>query len=105
MILGTTSFVGISFVAYLTEKQVAQFSKDARVSRLTQDVYLTPSALWNSSTDGSGQVRSWGLSAMGLTGGVPSNGSATVYVLDTGVDVNADLNVTSRTAAFTGLTP
>ena len=50
MILGTTSFVGISFIAYLTETQVAQFSKDARVSRLTQDVYLTPSALWNSTT-------------------------------------------------------
>ena len=66
---------------------------------------MTPSALWNSTTDGSGQVRSWGLSAMGLTGGVPSNGSATVYVLDTGVDVNADLNVTSRMAAFPGINP
>jgi hypothetical protein len=82
--LGTTSLVGISFIAYLDAKQVDQLAKDKRVERLTQDAYLQPSALWNTATDTSGQQRSWGLYAMGVANAGSSNGAATVYVLDTG---------------------
>lgn len=39
-LLGTTSLVGTSFTAYLTEKQVEQFAKDKRVKLITQDAYL-----------------------------------------------------------------
>ena len=107
-LLGTTSLVGTSFTAYLTDKQVEQFSKDSRVSQLTQDVYLTPSAVWNSVTDYSGQVRPWGLQAMGVTYAGSSNGSATVYVLDTGVEMHGDLTglvAANRIAALPGVNP
>jgi hypothetical protein len=93
-IIATTSLVGISFVAYLDAKQVDQLAKDKRVSLLTQDTYLKPSALWNNMNDNFGyppQVRPWGLQAMGLTYAGSSNGTATVYVLDTGVELHADL--------------
>ncbi len=90
-LFGTTSLVGTSFTAYLTEKQVEEFSKDKRVKLITQDAYLTPSALWNSTNDNTSQVRPWGLHAMDVAWAGPSNGSATVYVLDTGVEMHGDL--------------
>ena len=93
-LLGTTSLVGTSFTAFLTEKQVEQFSRDNRVRRVTPDRYAQTSALWGSITDYSGQVRPWGLQAMGVSGG-SSNGTATVYVLDTGVALHYDLNMSS----------
>jgi Subtilase family len=93
-LLGSTSLVGTSFIAYLTEKQVEQFSKDSRVALITEDSYLQPSALWNNTPEPNGQttpqVRPWGLDAL-LTSGASSNGGATVYVLDTGVELHADL--------------
>lgn len=107
-LLGTTSLVGTSFSAYLTPTQVAQFAKDVRVKLITQDVYLQPSALWNSSTDPWGQVRPWGLHAMDVAWGGPSNGTATVYVLDTGVEMHADLPglaATDRLSALPGINP
>ena len=107
-LLGTTSLVGTSFIAYLTPIQVDLFSKDLRVAQMTQDVYLTPSAVWNSSTDASGQVRPWGLQAMGVTYAGSSNGGATVYVLDTGVEMHADLTglaAVDRFSALPGINP
>ena len=107
-LLGTTSLVGTSFTAYLTPTQVDLFSKDSRVAQMTQDLYLTPSAVWNSSTDASGQVRPWGLQAMGVTYAGSSNGGATVYVLDTGVEMHADLPglvAANRIAALPGINP
>ena len=89
-LISTTSLVGTSFTAFLTDKQVEQFSKDKLVRRLTQDSYALPRALWTSTTDASGQVRPWGLQAIGLSGG-GSGGGATVYVLDTGVELHPDL--------------
>ena len=79
-----------------------------RVKLITQDVYLQPSALWNSSTDPSGQVRPWGLQAMDVASAGSSNGTATVYVLDTGVEMHADLPglaATDRLSALPGINP
>ena len=107
-LLGTTSLVGTSFTAYLTEKQVEQFAKDKRVKLVTQDVYLRPSALWNSTNDYYPQVRPWGLHAMDVAWAGPSNGSATVYVLDTGVEMHPDLpglSAGDRLSAFAGINP
>lgn len=89
-IYASTSLIGTSFTTYLTEKELEQLSKDKRVKLITEDTHLTLSALWNSTTDPSGQVRSWGLQALGVGGG-SSNGTATVYVLDNGVGPHADL--------------
>ena len=107
-LFGTTSLVGTSFTAYLTEKQVDQFSTDKRVKLITQDAYLQPSALWNSSTDPSGQVRPWGLQAMDVAYAGSSNGGATVYVLDTGVEMHSDLPglaAVDRLSALPGINP
>lgn len=107
-LFGTTSLVGTSFTAYLTEKQIEQFSKDTRVELITQDAYLTPSALWNSTNDNYPQVRPWGLHAMEVAWAGPSNGSATVYVLDTGVEMHADLPglaAGDRLSALPGINP
>lgn len=105
-LLGSTSLVGTSFIAYLTEKQVEQFSKDSRVGLITEDSYLQSSALWNNAPEPNGQttpqVWPWGMSAL-LTNGASSNGGATVYVLDTGVEMHADLPglaATDRLTAF-----
>jgi hypothetical protein len=87
-LVATTSFVGVSFVAYLTPKQVDQFTKDKRVLRVAEDVYVTFSSLWNDAKDYGGQITrpwAWGLAAIGV-GYSGSNGLATVYVLDTGVE-------------------
>lgn len=107
-VLGTTSLVGTSFTAYLTTAQVEQFSKDMRVKLITQDAYIEPSALWNSSTDPSGQVRPWGLYAMDVAAAGSSNGGATVYVLDYGVELHPDLpglSAANQLSAMPGIIP
>lgn len=107
-LIGTTSLVGTSFTAYLTTTQVDEFSKDKRVKLITQDAYIKPSALWNSTTDYNGQVRPWGLQAMDVAYAGSSNGSATVYVLDTGVEMHADLPglaAADRLSALPGINP
>lgn len=102
-LFATTSLIGPSFTAYLTEKQVDQLSKDKRVKLITQDAYLKPSALWNSSTDYDGQVRPWGLYATSVAQAGSSNGSTTVYVLDTGVEPHGDLPGLERISAISGV--
>lgn len=100
--------VGTSFTAYLTDKQVEQLAKDKRVKLLTEDAYLEPSALWNSTTDYTGQARSWGLYALGVSSAGSSNGGATVYVLDTGVEMHGDLpglSAADRISALAGINP
>lgn len=108
-LLGTTSLVGTSFTAYLTENQAEQFAKDKRVKLITQDAYVQPSALWSSNPPNpppnyAGQVRPWGLYAMGVSGAGSSNGTATVYVLDTGVEVHNDLVLAAQLTALTNTT-
>ncbi len=106
-LLSTTSSVGTSFTAYLTEKQVEQLASDKRVALITQDEYLRPSALWNSTSGPGTQVSSWGLQAMDISGG-SSNGGATVYVLDTGVALHSDLTGYSsvdQLVASSGISP
>jgi len=93
----TTGLIGTSFIAHLTEQQVKQFSNDKRVKLITQDVYIQSSALWNSSTDASGQARPWGLEAMAVANAGSSNGGAIVFVLDFGSELHPDL--TGLTAA------
>jgi Subtilase family len=107
-IIATTSLVGISFVAYLDAKQVDQLAKDKRVSLLTQDTYLKPSALWNNINEWTGQVRPWGLQALGVTYASSSNGTATVYVLDSGVGLHSDLtglSAANQLSALPGINP
>lgn len=90
-LLGTTSLVGTSFVAYLDDKEVEQLAKDKQVSMLTEDTPILPSALWNNTVDpGTSQTRPYGVEALG-TSGLQSSGGATVYVLDSGVEMHADL--------------
>lgn len=91
-VFSLTSLVGTSFTAYLDDKQVEQLSNDKRTKLISEDSYLQHSALWTTTTDPSGQIRPWGLQAMGTAnGGGTSNGFATVYILDTGVEIHSDL--------------
>ncbi len=90
-VLFSTGLVVPSFVAYLTEKQAKTFADDKRVVSLTEDRAVQMSATWTNSIDPSGQTRSWGIKAMNNPAPSPSNGSATVYVIDTGVEIHADL--------------
>jgi len=90
-ILGSTSLVGTSFVAYLDEKEVEHLARDKQVAKLTEDAPIPVSALWNNTTDaGTSQLRSWGLHALGVSAGSLSAGG-TVYVLDAGVEMHNDL--------------
>ncbi len=99
--LSTTSLVGVSFTAYLTEEQVANLRADARVQRITRDTYLKPSAVWtdtDTTVNGQVQKRSWGVQALGgpyYSASKPT----TVYVLDTGVTNHTDLPPMQRASA------
>lgn len=107
-LFSTTSYVGTSFTAYLTEKQVEQFSKDKRVERITRDVYIEPSAIPWDDTVYYGQVLPWGNQALGVNYAGSSNGIATVYILDTGVESHGDLTGLSpndRLSALPGINP
>jgi hypothetical protein len=99
-VVATTSLTGTSFVAYLSDDDADKLRKDKKVRRIVEDQPVSLSAVWNDTTDWNGQVRPWGLQAMGIGGG-QSNGTATVYVIDTGVESHPDLpGVVSRIAAL-----
>jgi Subtilase family len=110
-VLWFTAVIGTSFTAYLTDKQVDKLAKDKRVKMMTQDAYIKASALWNDINDNFGyppQVRPWGLQALGVTYAASSNGAATVYVLDTGVEMHSDLtglSAANRLSALPGINP
>lgn len=91
IILSATSLTMPSFVAYLTEKQAKDIADDRRVVSMTEDRYSEVSSPWYNATDPSGQIRSWGLTAMNNASPAASTGSATVYILDTGVALHGDL--------------
>ncbi|MBZ4401608.1 MULTISPECIES: S8 family serine peptidase [unclassified Myxococcus] len=95
------SHVGKSFSAYLTEEQVERLSKDPRVKRLTEDAPVDFSAVWSNS--GTTTVTPWGIQAVG--GSQTSNGSRTVYVLDTGVAPHTNLPFLERLVAIPGNSP
>jgi hypothetical protein len=85
-----TSWVGHSITAYLTDDQVALLKRDARVTAITADHRIRPSAqVWQDS----GRT-AWGVVAMGPQT-VPGN-SIPVYVLDTGVSNHLDLPYLTR---------
>ncbi|ATB27060.1 S8 family serine peptidase [Melittangium boletus] len=98
---GMTSHVGKSFSALLTDEQVERLRKDPRVKRLTEDEPVDLSAVWSNS--GTTTVVPWGIHAVG--GPQTSNGTRTVYVLDTGVAPHADLEFLERLAAVPGNSP
>ena len=107
-VVGTTSLVGTSFIAYLNKQQVEQLTIDPRVKMITQDRYVHSSSIWSPTTDSSGQFRQWGLQAMAVGSAGSSNGLATVYVLDFGVELHADLpGLTSANqySAVAGVSP
>jgi hypothetical protein len=89
-LVGSTSWVGTSFVAYLDDKEVEQLKKDRQVAMLTEDRAVPLSALWNNTTESGSETRSWGLHALGIPSG-SLTGGATVYVLDSGVEMHNDL--------------
>ncbi len=90
-ILSATTLAVPSFVAYLTEKQAKDFATDKRVVSMTEDRTLASSTTWTNTIDPTGQMRSWGIQAMNNQNPAPSLGSATVYVIDLGVEAHADL--------------
>ena len=93
-----TSLSGTSFSAYLSQKQAEKFITSKDVALVTEDRQMGVSSLWSDTQYPANQTRSWGLQAMNNTDPSPSNGTATVYVLDTGVDTyHSDLpNVSLR---------
>ncbi|MBI3150456.1 MAG: S8 family serine peptidase [Betaproteobacteria bacterium] len=92
-----TSWIGPSFSAYLSEKDLAQLKTDPLVTRITQDRRLVFSALWSDTTSGS-ETTSWGTRALGGPDLSPP-GSSTVYVLDAGVGYHTDLTRVSERVA------
>jgi subtilisin family serine protease len=104
-LITSTHLVGTSFTADLTEKQVDQLAKDKRVVRLTQDQYLTPSNLWNDDPSWYSYPRSWGNYAMGGQYLGASNGTAIIYVVDSGVEAHGALNLVEQTAVMPGIYP
>lgn len=96
--ISITSLSGTSFSAYLSQQQAEKFVKSKDVALVTEDRQMGVSSLWSDTQYPANQTRSWGLAAMNNTDPSPSNGTATVYVLDTGVDTyHSDLpNVSLR---------
>lgn len=91
-VLSATGLVVPSFVAYLTETQAKDLAADKRVLSLTEDRHLKTSTTWTNTLEPRGQTRSRGLKAMyNNADPTPFNGNATVYVIDTGVELHADL--------------
>lgn len=80
------------FAAFLTPQQASNLGQDSRVKQMSQSFPVEFSGIWNDYGN-----RPWGIQAVG--GGKASNGTATVYVVDSGVGYNSDLNVSSRWAA------
>ncbi len=91
VVLSTTSLAVPTFTAYLTEKQAKDLAKDKNVISMTEDRYEKTSSQWVDTIGPGTQTRSWGLSAVGNAYPNPSNGSATVYVIDLGVQGHSDL--------------
>lgn len=97
-----TSWAGNSIVAYLSPSQVEALKRDPKVTLLTQDHHIRPSAVWSDSTGPQGQHFSWGATATGVQTATAT--STRVYVLDAGVGNHNNLpSVTTRVAALTGM--
>jgi hypothetical protein len=94
-----TSWVALSFTAFLTNEQAQVLARDPRVEKVYPDSIAKPSfnsltdagAVWNDYTSG-GSVSSWGKMAVNPST-TQSAGTAYVYVLDGGVGQHQDLNV------------
>lgn len=85
------SWIGNGFSAHLDDVQISALEKDPRVTRITPDRWLRKSgSLWTESTGPNGQILSWGTNALGGSRASP-NDVVTLYVLDTGIGVHADL--------------
>lgn len=96
-----TSLVGLSFSAFMTDEQVHAIAKDQRVSLISLNVQLDFSsdatAVW-SDIDVSGEFLSWGKLAINNSQ-QSSNGSVTVYVMDSGIAPHEDLAVSRWVSA------
>lgn len=93
-----TSWVGLSFSAFLSPQQLRSLENDPRVERISADQYLSLStdagSLWADSTSG-GEIRPWGKAAVNATAAT-LKGNIVVYVIDSGVGFHEDLNVIQR---------
>ncbi|MBK9266201.1 MAG: S8 family serine peptidase [Polyangiaceae bacterium] len=91
-----TSWVGISYSAFLTVEQVHSIAKDPRVIRISLnghvDFSAETTAVWNDVSVSPNEMQSWGKQAVNASQ-TSSNGNVTVYVLDAGVGRHPDLNV------------
>lgn len=84
------------FAAFLTPQQVSNLGRDNRVKQMSQSLPGEFSGIWND-IQSTYATLPWGIQAVG--GGKASNGAARVYVVDSGVGVNSDLNVSDRWAS------
>jgi Subtilase family len=106
-LVSSTHLVGTSFTAYLDQKQVERLAKDKRVERLTQNRYINPSSsgLWSDDPSWHWSPRSWGNYAMGGNYVGASIGTATIYVVDNGVEAHGALNLAEQIAVTPGVSP
>lgn len=96
-----TTWVGPSFSAFLSSQQIEKLRQDARIELITPDFFIPSSAadgsVWQDQPSG-GELISWGVQAMNPNA-IASNGTVPVYVIDLGVDLHADLNVSEIVSA------
>lgn len=92
-----TSWVGNSFSAFLTPRQVQALRADSKVVLVTENHFMDPSVTgppWYDTTHSSSQppyteTSSWGRNAVN---GKISNNTRRIYIIDTGVAFHEDLN-------------
>ncbi|MEZ4309347.1 MAG: S8 family serine peptidase [Polyangiaceae bacterium] len=97
-----TSWMSISFGAYMTAEEAESLRYDPRV-KLVSPAYVPtfsagPDAVWTDYVHPSGARSPWGKQAMNQDIS-PSNGEVIVYVVDSGVGFHPDLNVIKRVNA------
>lgn len=100
-----TSLTGPGFQAFLDAGQVDRLRADPRVRRVVEDEAGDFSAsIWADAPVGY-DTRPWGVQAVAGGGGSSSSNGITVYVLDSGVNPHADLNLVEQLSAQSGINP
>lgn len=107
-----TSWIGLSFTAYLDPSQVQRLKKDPAVESIVPNEPLEFSAfnrlsddgaVWNDQYDiNNDRVTPWGTVAVNASHD-QSSGSVLVYVVDAGVGQHQDLNVVERVLPSQGI--
>jgi subtilisin family serine protease len=103
---GMTSYVGLSFAAFLDVKQIEKLRKDKNVRLITQNsVVDTFSSLppWsdNPAIPNGGEIHSWGRVAVNGKERIPGS-TRKVFVIDSGVAYHSDLQNVTRTSVVCG---